>query len=129
MEAINTIAYENFTALVNNPLFLTLIVLIFGDYVTGVIKAIVLRVFDSTVGSKGILMHCAVVIAMMCIWITASTYGAHYVGSAINLMLCVNYVWSILENLATMGVIKNERLLNIFRYKIDKYISKFEEKE
>lgn len=127
MSGLVTVIHDNLTALTNNPLFVSLMLLILADYATGVIKAIVLRVLDSRVGLHGILLHCAVVVSVMCIWIFSATYDAHYVGNAINLIFCVNYICSIMENLIMMGAIKNERIVKIFQKKIDKYLSKFEE--
>lgn len=104
------ITIENFAvagallALFKNGYFLGFAGLVCFDYITGVAKAFVWHVPDSTVGLKGLIKHTLVIVSIGAIWVLCSALSSSGVAIIITLMYTMNYVLSVLENFSVMGI-------------------------
>lgn len=116
-----------------NELIVVLMFLMILDYITGVIKAIVLKQLDSSIGYKGILkkVQMLIVIAVaMSVDYIAGTLGwntSNYISGAVICFFISNEGLSILENSAMMGLPIPKVLKSILNQIKDK--SEKEEKE
>ena len=95
---------EKFSALVSNNYFIVFMVLVSFDYITGVAKATIWKVTDSDASIKGIVRHTIVLISVALIWVGCQAFNAEYLAFTINIMYCLNYALSILENFGVMGI-------------------------
>lgn len=117
---------ENFSALVNNNYFVVFMVLVLFDYVTGVAKATIWKVTDSDAGIKGIIRHTIVLISVALIWVGCQAFNAEYLAFSINIMYCLNYALSILENFGVMGIYVPKFLQNKIQAEINRYEQQLE---
>ena len=112
---------EKFSALVNNNYFIVFMVLVLFDYVTGVAKATIWKVTDSDASVKGIIRHTIVLISVALIWVGCQLFNAEYLAFTINIMYCLNYALSILENFGVMGIYVPKFLQNKIQAEINRY--------
>lgn len=112
---------EKFSALVNNNYFIVFMVLVLFDYVTGVAKATIWKVTDSDASVKGIIRHTIVLISVALIWVGCQLFNAEYLAFTINIMYCLNYSLSILENFGVMGIYVPKFLQNKIQAEINRY--------
>lgn len=117
---------ERFSALVSNNYFIVFMVLVLFDYVTGVAKATVWKVTDSDASIKGIIRHTIVLISVALIWVGCQAFNAEYLAFAINIMYCLNYALSILENFGVMGIYVPKFLQNKIQAEINRYEQQLE---
>lgn len=112
---------EKFSALANNNYFIVFMVLVLFDYVTGVAKATIWKVTDSDASIKGIIRHTIVLISVALIWVGCQLFNAEYLAFTINIMYCLNYSLSILENFGVMGIYVPKFLQNKIQAEINRY--------
>lgn len=112
---------EKFSALVNNNYFIVFMALVLFDYVTGVAKATIWKVTDSDASVKGIIRHTIVLISVALIWVGCQLFNAEYLAFTINIMYCLNYSLSILENFGVMGIYVPKFLQNKIQAEINRY--------
>lgn len=117
---------ERFSALVSNNYFVVFIVLVLFDYVTGVAKATIWKVTDSDASIKGIIRHTIVLISVALIWVGCQAFNAEYLAFTINIMYCLNYALSILENFGVMGIYVPKFLQNKIQAEINRYEQQLE---
>lgn len=117
---------EKFSALVSNNYFIVFMVLVLFDYVTGVTKATIWRVTDSDASIKGIIRHTIVLISVALIWVGCQLFDAEYLAFTINIMYCLNYALSILENFGVMGIYVPKFLQNKIQAEINRYEQQLE---
>ncbi|MFV0409633.1 MAG: phage holin family protein [Paracoccus sp. (in: a-proteobacteria)] len=129
IETLKETIIDNMTSLVANEWFMAFLLLVLVDYITGVGKAIVLRVLDSSVGFNGLVKHTLVILCAMAIWIFAKTYDVPYVAKTLTFAFSVNYVISLLENLVAMKIIKAKLLVAVFSKRTSKYLNELLEEE
>lgn len=119
---------EKFSALVSNNYFIVFMVLVLFDYITGVAKATIWKVTDSDASIRGIIRHTIVLISVALIWVGCQLFNAEYLAFTINIMYCLNYSLSILENFGVMGIYVPEFLQNKIRAEISRYEQQLENK-
>ena len=119
---------EKFSALVSNNYFIVFMVLVLFDYVTGVTKATIWKVTDSDASIKGIIRHTIVLISVALIWVGCQVFNAEYLAFTINIMYCLNYALSILENFGVMGIYVPKFLQNKIQAEINRYEQQLENK-
>lgn len=117
---------EKFSALVSNNYFIVFMVLVLFDYVTGVAKATIWKVTDSDASIKGIIRHTIVLISVALIWVGCQLFNAEYLAFTINIMYCLNYALSILENFGVMGIYVPKFLQNKIQAEINRYEQQLE---
>ena len=104
-----------------------LLLLIGLDFLTGYLKAILWKVADSWVGLKGIVKH----ITTFFIYFLVGAFF-HYInsfgaGQLFLLIICLNYLLSILENVGVMGVYVPKFLKAKIQAELKRYEEKLEE--
>lgn len=119
---------ERFSALASNNYFIVFMVLVLFDYITGVAKATVWKVTDSDASIKGIIRHTIVLISVALIWVGCQLFNAEYLAFTINIMYCLNYALSILENFGVMGIYVPKFLQNKIQAEINRYEQQLENK-
>ena len=119
---------ERFSALVSNNYFIVFMVLVSFDYITGVAKATIWKVTDSDASIKGIVRHTIVLISVALIWVGCQLFNAEYLAFTINIMYCLNYALSILENFGVMGIYVPKFLQNKIEAEINRYEQQLENK-
>lgn len=119
---------ERFSALVSNNYFIVFMVLVLFDYITGVAKATIWKVTDSDASIKGIIRHTIVLISVALIWVGCQAFNAEYLAFTINIMYCLNYALSILENFGVMGIYVPKFLQNKIQAEINRYEQQLENK-
>lgn len=119
---------EKFSALVSNNYFIVFMVLVLFDYITGVAKATIWKVADSDASIKGIIRHTIVLISVALIWVGCQLFDAEYLAFTINIMYCLNYSLSILENFGVMGIYVPKFLQNKIQAEINRYEQQLENK-
>lgn len=117
---------EKFSALVSNNYFIVFMVLVSFDYITGVAKAAIWKVTDSDASIKGIIRHTIVLISVALIWVGCQLFNAEYLAFTINIMYCLNYSLSILENFGVMGIYVPKFLQNKIQAEINRYEQQLE---
>lgn len=117
---------EKFSALVSNNYFIVFMVLVLFDYVTGVAKATIWKVTDSDASIKGIIRHTIVLLSVALIWVGCQLFNAEYLAFTINIMYCLNYALSILENFGVMGIYVPKFLQNKIQAEINRYEQQLE---
>lgn len=117
---------EKFSALVSNNYFIVFMALVLFDYVTGVAKATIWKVTDSDASIKGIIRHTIVLISVALIWVGCQAFNAEYLAFTINIMYCLNYALSILENFGVMGIYVPKFLQNKIQAEINRYEQQLE---
>ena len=117
---------EKFSALVSNNYFIVFMVLVSFDYITGVAKATIWKVTDSDASIKGIIRHTIVLISVALIWVGCQAFNAEYLAFTINVMYCLNYTLSILENFGVMGIYVPKFLQNKIQAEINRYEQQLE---
>lgn len=119
---------ERFSALVSNNYFIVFMALVLFDYITGVAKATIWKVTDSDASIKGIVRHTIVLISVALIWVGCQAFNAEYLAFTINIMYCLNYALSILENFGVMGIYVPKFLQNKIQAEINRYEQQLENK-
>lgn len=119
---------EKFSALTSNNYFVVFMVLVLFDYITGVAKATIWKVTDSDASVKGIIRHTIVLISVALIWVGCQLFNAEYLAFTINIMYCLNYSLSILENFGVMGIYVPKFLQNKIQAEINRYEQQLENK-
>ena len=119
---------ERFSALTSNNYFVVFMVLVSFDYITGVAKATIWKVTDSDASIKGIVRHTIVLISVALIWVGCQAFDAEYLAFTINIMYCLNYSLSILENFGVMGIYVPKFLQNKIQAEINRYEQQLENK-
>ena len=99
-----------------------LLYLILFDYLTGNIKAMKYKVSDSSVGLKGILKHTCTFIFYFSLLVFAHYSNILQIGQFLYYLIILNYLQSILENVAVIGVFVPKYL----KYKVESEIKRYE---
>lgn len=97
-------AYFVFERLLDSYYYWGLIIIIFFDWLTGTLKSRLWHVTDSAVGWKGAAKHSVVIIGMGLVWSACISFNSEAVAVVITTMYGLNYLISILENFAVMGI-------------------------
>lgn len=103
------------------------IVIILFDYLTGLLKAYVWKVVDSSIGIKGIIKHSIIIFVLCLISFYSKKFEFTLVENIFLIMYGLNYSISILENLAVMGIYTPKFLITKVKKEKEKYEKKLEE--
>ena len=87
-----------------NDYIFFLLILILIDFITGNAKAWKWKVSDSSVGLKGIIKHSLTFLFYFLLLSFFKYVGMEEIGMIFIYLILFNYVLSIMENLAVMGV-------------------------
>ena len=107
-----------------NEYIYILLLLIGLDFLTGYLKAIIWKVADSWVGLKGIVKHITTFFIYFLIGAFFHYINSFSAGQLFLLIICLNYLLSILENVGVMGVYVPKFL----KAKIQAELKRYEEK-
>lgn len=107
-----------------NPILLIFIGLVIFDYVTGVLKSLLWKVTDSSVGLKGLVKHTIVIISIVSIWGICQMFDVQEISFGITIMYGINYLLSILENFAVMGIYTPKFLIPKLKAELKRYEEK-----
>lgn len=107
-----------------NPVLLIFIGLVIFDYVTGVLKSLLWKVTDSSVGLKGLVKHTFVIISIVSIWGICQMFDVQEIAFGITIMYGINYLLSILENFAVMGIYTPKFLIPKLKAELKRYEEK-----
>lgn len=118
---MNKLLIDGANALVHNQYFFLLVGVITFDYVTGVLKAVIWKVADSSTGFKGLTKHTLVIALFAIGYLFADTYNFANVVTIILFWYVLNYALSILENFGVMGIIVPPFLVTRIKAEIKKY--------
>lgn len=116
-----------FSTLVHNYFFIALIGVITFDYLTGIAKAYIWNVGDSQVGLKGLTKHGLILLAFLFVYPFAGVFNGGAFVDIVAGLYCMNYIISILENFAVMGIYVPKFLENKVRAEIDRYETQLDE--
>lgn len=114
---------EGLMNMMHEPFYIGLIVVVVFDYITGVAKALVWKVGDSSVGLKGLIKHSIVMVFITLTWVFSMEFQFNWFATTITLLYIFNYLISILENFSVMGIYQPKFLKN----KIESEINRYEE--
>lgn len=106
-----------------------LVYLILFDYLTGNIKAMKYKVLDSSVGLKGILKHTCTFIFYFSLLVFTHYSNILQIGQFLYYLIILNYLQSILENVAVIGVYVPQYLKHKVESEIKRYEKLLEDKE
>ncbi|AAY53203.1 Hol [Listeria phage P35] len=120
---LNKLLIDGANALVHNQFFYLLVGVITFDYITGVLKAIIWKVADSSTGFKGLTKHTLVIALFALGYLFADTYNFANVVTVILFWYVLNYGLSILENFGVMGILVPPFLVTRIKAEIKKYES------
>lgn len=81
-----------------------LLALIIIDIITGVFKALCFKRLNSSVGQKGLLKHTTTILLVVAFYPFITMVGFPFIGNFICAFYVVNYLTSVLENSAEIGV-------------------------
>lgn len=107
-----------------NPTLLIFIGLVVFDYVTGVAKSVLWKVTDSSVGLKGLVKHTLVIVAIVAIWFICQMYNVTEISFGVTIMYGINYLLSVLENFAVMGIYTPKFLIPKLKAELKRYEEK-----
>lgn len=126
VELINELQ-AGFSTLIHNYFFIALIGVITFDYLTGIVKAYIWKVGDSQVGLKGLTKHGLIVLAFLFVYPFAGVFNGGAFVDIVATLYCLNYLISILENFAVMGIYVPKFLENKVRAEINRYEKQLDE--
>ena len=124
---MNKLLIDGANSLIHNEPFMLFLGLVAFDYFTGVLKSCIWKVTDSSAGMKGLIKHSVVIIAFMFVWLLSDTYNATYVGYILTILYSINYLISILENFAVMGIYQPAFLKVKLQSELRKYEKQLED--
>ena len=104
-----------FGELFHNSVFWLLVTLIVIDFITGTIKAFVIKDVSSSTGINGLMRHTIVLLVVIVMSIIIILTGYNEFMYVILLFYVFEYAISITENLDTMGVPFPEKLSKTLR--------------
>lgn len=107
-----------------NPVLLIFIGIVIFDYVTGVLKSLLWKVTDSSVGLKGLVKHTIVIVAIVAIWGVCLMFDVTEISFGVTIMYGINYLLSILENFAVMGIYTPKFLIPKLKAELKRYEEK-----
>lgn len=96
--------YQYFKELPESLLFITLLVLIAVDIITGKYKAIQVGILDSSIGTKGLIKHTTIIILTVIVMMGTRILNVVQVAYIFKMFYILEYVTSILENLDSLGI-------------------------
>lgn len=123
---------EHLQSLLKSPYIQILLWLVFFDVVSGYIKALKLKKFDSKTSTNGLLRHFLVVAVVMVIALYARALGHRETGITACLFFIISYVGSLMENWEALGLPFPEAMrpyINQMRKNQENKIKKLIEKE
>lgn len=103
-----------------------LAILIFFDFLTGILKSWKWQVTDSWTGLKGIIKHTCTFLFYYMVAVFLSYIHAMAVGQILLIIINLYYVLSIMENLAVMGVYIPKFMQARVQNEIKRYMDKLE---
>lgn len=115
-----------FTKLGNNIGFIILCIIIIFDIVTGVLKAKIWNVIDSSIGLKGMIKHCLIIMIFVVIYPIFSLIGLRIIPETMCIIYILQYLLSILENFGVMGIYQPKFLKTKIQSEINKYEKQLE---
>ena len=98
------LVYRHMQELDNSALFISLIVLIVVDVITGKFKALKLGVIDSSIGTSGIMKHTTIILLTVLVFLVSRIIGMAEIGHIFKVFYILEYTTSILENLEALGI-------------------------
>ena len=98
------LVYRHMQELDNSALFISLIVLIVVDVITGKFKALKLGVIDSSIGTNGIMKHTTIILLTVLVFLVSRIIGMVEIGHIFKVFYILEYTTSILENLESLGI-------------------------
>ncbi|ACI00378.1 gp18 [Listeria phage P40] len=129
MGELNLLLLDSSNALLHNIYFFTLVGLIAFDYLTGVLKASIWKVADSSAGFKGLVKHSLVILGFAGAYMVADAYNFANVITILAGLYSMNYLLSILENFAVMGIFVPKFLLTRVKAEIKRFEGQLEEQD
>ena len=106
-----------------------LLLLIGLDFFTGYLKAILWKVADSWVGLKGIVKHITTFFIYFFVGAFFQYINSFGTGQLFLLIICLNYSFSILENVGVMGVYVPKFLKTKIQAELKRYEDKLDEED
>lgn len=107
-----------------NPTLLVFIGLVIFDYITGILKSVVWKVTDSSVGLKGLIKHTIVIVSIVAIWGVCGFFEVEEIAFGVTIMYGINYLLSVLENFAVMGIYTPKFLIPKLKAELKRYEEK-----
>ena len=101
--------------LFHNGIFLFLLALTITDFITGTIKAIMIKDVNSSTGLNGLLRTTAIMVVVIVTSVTIIIAGYNEFMYIMISFYIFEYVISIIENLDKMGIPFPEKLVKILR--------------
>ena len=119
--------FHSMLFMAKNEYIYILLLLIGLDFITGYLKAILWKVADSWVGLKGIVKHITTFFIYFLIGAFFHYINSFSAGQLFLLIICLNYLLSILENVGVMGVYVPKFLKAKIQAELKRYEEKLEE--
>lgn len=107
--------YEALDRLIHNAVFWLLIVIVIIDFITGTIKAFVVKDVSSSTGINGLLKHTTVLLIVTVMGVITILSGYTELKYIFILFYVFEYSISIIENLDKIGVPFPERVSKMLR--------------
>ena len=98
------LVYRYLQELDNSFLFISLIILVVVDVMTGKFKAMKLGIIDSSIGTSGIIKHSTIILLTVLVYLVSRIIGMIEVGHIFKVFYILEYLTSILENLEALGI-------------------------
>lgn len=99
---LNVVVKDSAVALGNDHFLAIFLLAVFIDYFTGVAKAAIWRVADSSLSLKGLVKHCSVISFVVLVSLASKVYSFPELEFIVLGLFSVNYALSITENLSVM---------------------------
>lgn len=101
--------------LFHDAIFWLLLMLIILDFITGTIKAFIMKEVSSSIGMNGLLKHTTIILLVVFMGIVTNLSGYAEIKYLFLLFYIFEYVISILENLVRMGIPFPEQFSRLLR--------------
>lgn len=99
---LNVVVKDGAVALGNDHFLALLLLFVFIDYVTGVSKAAIWHVVDSSLSLKGLVKHCSVISFVCLVSLASKVYAFPELEVVVLGVFSVSYSVSISENISVM---------------------------
>lgn len=95
---------QAFKTLYHSSLLWGLLTLIALDIVMGILTAGVNGKLDSRIGLKGLIKHSIIILLVVLMGVTSRLINIQWVSQSFCMFYILQYIFSLLENLNTMGI-------------------------
>ena len=95
---------QAFKSLYHSMLLWGLVTLIALDIIMGILKAGVIGKLDSRIGLKGLIKHSIIILLVVLMGVTSRLINIQWVSQSFCMFYILQYIFSLLENLNTIGI-------------------------